>query len=193
MLQSQRRHARFALLVAAAAILSACSRDEEGAAAPAGEEQTADAKGGSEPAAIELETSATRPQSIAAAQILGRGLIDDGRVEAQVVEATRSGGVLTIRTRFVRQPAAEEGIKTIYSSNPNEIAYLVAGDKKYFLLTDTEGKALAPPDLTLDIEEDTPLAATWWGKFPAPPPEVTAVSLVLPNVEPIDAIPLRDR
>lgn len=175
------------LAVLATAALTACgpSDGEEGAAAPA---EGGAAQG---PAAIEVQTSESRPQSAAPAAVLARGLIDDGRAEAQVVEAARSGGVLTVRTRFVRQAAAAEGYKTLYNNNPAEIAYVVAGDKKYFLLTDTEGKALAPSSLQLDIDEDRPLAATWWGKFPAPPPEVTTVSLILPGVEAIDGIALK--
>ncbi len=177
-----------------ATLLAACngSDGEDGATAGAGGGEGTRAAAG-EQEQIEVQTSAARPEPVGKAEVLARGLIEDGRAEAQVVEAARSGGVLTVRVRFVRQAAAQEGIKTLYSGDPGEDAYLVAGDKKYFLLTDTEGHALASDGLMLDIDENRPLAGTWWGKFPAPPPEVTTVSVILPGVESIDAVPLADR
>lgn len=172
------------LLALSAATLAACDRGSGGTASG---EEGAPAASASEPA-IEIDRGDKREQAAAQGRVLGAGLIDDGRAEAQVVEASRAGGILTMRVRFQRVAAAEEGYKTVYSSRDDvrPTIYVVAGDKKYFLLTDTEGQPLTPQALALDIDTDTPLAGTWWGKFPAPPPEVTRVSLVLPNMEPID-------
>jgi len=171
------------LLGASAAGLAACDGGEEAASSGAGAPPASAAS-----PAIEIDRGEKREQAAAEGRVLGTGLIQDGRAEAQVVEASRAGGILTVRVRFQRVAAATEGNKTIYGSYDDirPTIYVVAGDKKYFLLTDTEGKPLTPEDLSLEIYESRPLAGAWWGKFPAPPPEVTRISLVLPEMEPID-------
>jgi len=127
--------------------------------------------------------------------VVGRALAANGRAEAQVVEASRANGVLTLRVRFQRAQGAS-GQESVYYGAPanwKDDIYVTAGDKKYFLLADTEGYPLASDDLTLQLNDDMPVAATWFGKFPAPGPEIQAISLVLPQVEPLDNIPLSGR
>jgi hypothetical protein len=146
------------------------------------------------------ETRTAEAQDLRAAKqetIIARGLTSHGTAEAQVVEAVRQGGVLTVKVRFgpVRTPGGGSDYHTIYG-NPKtaqeEIA-VVAGDRKYFLLTDADGMPLTPPDLTVRVARDTPLAGTWWGKFPAPPAEIKTISLTMPEVEAIENIPQSDR
>ena len=175
------------LLVACAALTGCGPKTEE--AAPAA--TTSEAAPAQAPA-----TSSAPRVSVESAQVLGSGLFRTGAAQANVVEASRSGGILTVRVRFVRTQGAEDNIfHTVYSKpgDLEETAYLVAGDQKYFLLTDAEGDPLTTPALQLQIDRDKPLAGVWWGKFPAPPPEIREVSLTMPEVEEIGPIPISDR
>lgn len=179
------RSAILAILGSALA-LSACGRNDDQAA------KGADPAGPLAPSA----PAPPRPQGQIATlggEVVARSLAKNGLAEAQVVEASRANGVLTMRVRFQRAQGTR-GTETIYGySGPGDDVYVIAADKKYFLLADTEGARLASKELYLKLNENTPVAATWFGKFPAPGPEVRAVSLVLPNVEPLDNIPLTDR
>lgn len=156
------------------------------------------AAGANDAPAAEIRSEAPRPGGqieTRNAAVVGRALAANGRAEAQVVEASRANGVLTLRVRFQRAPGAD-GHDPVYYGSPaswKDNIYVTAGDKKYFLLADTEGDPLASDDLTLRLDEDIPVAATWFGKFPAPGPEIGAISLVLPEVEPLDNIPVSDR
>ena len=161
------------------------------------------AEGGGAPGPV---AAATTPEAKAQAQdvraaaqesVIARGMTSHGTAEAQVVEAVRQNGILTLKIRFgpVRTPGGGTDFHTLYS-NPKkaqEQIAVVAGDRKYFLLTDADGKPLTPPDMMVKVTKDAPLAGTWWGKFPAPPAEIKTVSLTLPEVEAIENIPLSDR
>lgn len=161
------------------------------------------AEGGGAPgpvaAATTPEVKAQEQDVRAAAQesVIARGMTSHGTAEAQVVEAVRQNGILTLKIRFgpVRTPGGGTDFHTLYS-NPKkaqEQIAVVAGDRKYFLLTDADGMPLTPPDMMVKVTKDAPLAGTWWGKFPAPPAEIKTVSLTLPEVEAIENIPLSDR
>ena len=150
-------------------------------------------------AATTQEAKAQAQDVRAAAQesVIARGMTSHGTAEAQVVEAVRQNGILTLKIRFgpVRTPGGGTDFHTLYS-NPKkaqEQIAVVAGDRKYFLLTDADGMPLTPPDMMVKVTKDAPLAGTWWGKFPAPPAEIKTVSLTLPEVEAIENIPLSDR
>lgn len=128
-----------------------------------------------------------------AASVLTRAMAANGKAEAQVVEATRQAGVLTLRVRFQRTAGANSW-ETVYGSNMDRDAvYVIAGANKLFPLTDAEEKPLITPDFTLRLGSDYPVAGVWFGKFPAPPADVRSVSLVLPKTEPLDNIPISDR
>lgn len=145
----------------------------------------------------EAKAQAQDVQAAAKESVIARGMTSHGTAEAQVVEAVRQNGILTVKIRFgpVRTPGGGSDFHTLYG-NPKkaqeEIA-VVAGDRKYFLLTDADGMPLTPPDMMVKVTKDAPLAGTWWGKFPAPPAEIKTVSLTLPEVEAIENIPLSDR
>jgi hypothetical protein len=163
-----------------------------------GQKKTTDAASGAQPAVVTTGGTAATPAVVAAQpapQVLGRSAVSDGTIQANVVEATRSGGVMTLKVRFTPVGLAEccHSV-TMYNSPKDALdkVYAVAGDKKYFLLTDAEGVPLTPDRLSPMVSKG-PMAGTWWGKFPAPPAEVKAVSLTLPEMETIDAIPLSDR
>ena len=70
-----------------------------------------------------------------------------------------------------------------------------AGDKKYFVLRDAEGKAIATNDqdgyITAKVKKDG--TYTWWAKFPAPPAEVTSVTFYTPIAPPFEDLPSATR
>jgi hypothetical protein len=130
-----------------------------------------------------------------AAAPLATGMIDSGVAEGQVIEAVRSGDILSIKMRFKPiVPGKTEMIYSTISQNDYENSfYVVAGNKKYLLLKDSNDKPLTNPKLMLRTAKDTPIAGSWHGKFPAPPKEITEVSLTIPGVETFDAIKITDR
>ena len=174
-------------------------------AAPAQGSAPATASGAASPVAVAVQAppgpaasdaaagAAAAPQT--AASVLARGLTSDGRAEAQVVEADRDAGVLTIKIRFVPiGDPAKYDTQTLYGS-PQDIKdsiFVIAGDRKYVLLKDGDGAPLAPDRLIVEAGGGKPLAAVWWGKFPAPPKAQAQVALVLPGVEQIGPIAVAD-
>lgn len=126
---------------------------------------------------------------------LATGLTDSGSAEGQVIEAVRSGDILSIKIRF--KPIVDGKTEMIYSQiSKDDYAnsfYVIAGNKKHLLLKDSNDKPLTNPKLLIRTSKDTPMAGSWQGKFPAPPKEIKEVSLTIPGVETFDAIKITDR
>lgn len=126
---------------------------------------------------------------------LATGMTDGGAAEAQVVEAVRTGNILTIKLRF--KPLVASKLERIYDSISKDAYqnsfYVIASNKKYLLLTDSNDVPLTNPYLVIKANKDSPIAGSWHGRFPAPPKDVTEVSLTIPGVETLDAIKITDR
>jgi hypothetical protein len=117
------------------------------------------------------------------------------QAEAQVIEAVRDGDILTIKVRF--KPLVDHKTETLYGSiskrDYEKSFYVLAGNKKHLLLTDSHNQPLTSPSVVLSVSKDSPIAGTWYGKFPAPPKNIAKVSLTIPNVETLDGIKITDR
>ena len=126
---------------------------------------------------------------------LATGITNSGAAEAQVTEATRNGDILTIKIRFA--PLVPDKMESIYAQitekDYENSFYVLAGDKKYLLLRDSQDTPLASPQLSIRNTKDSPVSGTWYGRFPAPPKDITEVSLTIHGVETIDSIPIADR
>ncbi|MFY0479383.1 hypothetical protein [Achromobacter marplatensis] len=140
-------------------------------------------------------TNAQTTADATAAKPLATGLTETGSAEGQVVEAVRSGDILTLKVRF--KPIIPGKTEMVYSqitkNDYEDSFYVIAGNKKHLLLKDSNDKPLTNPKLVLKTSKDTPLAGAWQGKFPAPPKDITEVSLTIPGVETFDAIKITDR
>jgi len=136
----------------------------------------------------------TQPEAPAATP-LAVGLTDSGSAEAQVIEAVRHGDILTIKLRF--KPLVAGKLERLYDSisksDYENSFYVLAGNKKHLLLTDSNDQPLTNPYLVIKTSKDSPTAGSWHGRFPAPPKDVTEVSLTIPGVETLDAIRITDR
>ena len=116
----------------------------------------------------------------------------NGDFRLAVTEATRSNGVLTLKARVTLLNGETGRRDLLYTSDAKEL-YLVAGDQKYIIHKDNEGDPLTTQDgyaPSFSRLGDTNL---WWGKFPAPPPEVKAVGFYFKNFLPVENIPITDR
>lgn len=140
--------------------------------------------------------TAARSQALATSKPpLATGITNSGAAEAQVIEATRKGDILTIKIRFA--PLVPDKMESIYAQitekDYENSFYVLAGDKKYLLLRDSQDTPLASPQLSIRNTKDSPVSGTWYGRFPAPPKDITEVSLTIHGVETIDAIPIADK
>jgi len=59
--------------------------------------------------------------------------------------------------------------------------------KKYFVVRDSEQKCMCSSDVA-DIQPGSKV--NLWAKFPAPPPEVTKVTIEVPHFQPMDDVPI---
>ena len=115
-------------------------------------------------------------------------------IVGEITQAKRKDGVLTIKLRLRNGSGKEAKVKLI-NGRDFDSYYVTAGDKKYFVLRDTEDTPLMPPVagngiLQVEIEKDG--AYTWWAKYPAPPTEVTSVTYYTPLAAPFEDIPITD-
>lgn len=126
---------------------------------------------------------------------LATGLTNSGTAEGQVIDAVRSGEILSIKIRF--KPVVMAKTEMIYSqiskSDYENSFYVIAGKKKHLLLKDSNDVPLTNPKVLIRTSSDAPIAGSWQGKFPAPPKEIKEVSLTIPGVETFDGIQITDR
>lgn len=116
----------------------------------------------------------------------------NGDFRMAVTEATRSNGVLTIKARVTLLDGETGSRRLLYSSDADKL-YLVSGDQKFMILKDNEGVPLTTSDGYDPSFRRLGDSNLWWGKFPAPPPEIRTVSLYFKDFEPAENIAITDR
>lgn len=125
-----------------------------------------------------------------AAVSLGSSEDAKSEVKLDVVEATRAGGVVTMRVRLTLI-GGKSGGRPIPGSTYSGI-YLSAADKKYMLLKDDADKELMSTNYYPDFAQ-IGATSTWWGKFPAPAAEVKAINFYFNDFAPVENVALTDR
>lgn len=117
-----------------------------------------------------------------------------GGVVAEITQMKRKDGVLTVKLRLRNTSGKDASLKVIQDRNFDSY-YVTAGDKKYFILRDTEDVPLTPQTdgfgmLNVEIAKDG--TYTWWAKYPAPPAEVTSVTYYTPLGAPFEDVPITE-
>jgi len=135
-------------------------------------------------------TTVTAPASTGAA-LQAQEVNGAAGMVAELTEATREDGVLTIKVRL-RNTGTEERYKSFETNHgAYTLFYVTAENQKYFILKDSEGEPLAPVYLTVTLGPGE--TSTWWGKYPAPPSSVTEFDFIMHEVPPFENIPITDR
>jgi hypothetical protein len=120
----------------------------------------------------------------------------DGIV-AELTECQRSEGVLTIKIRF-RNTSDKPGSLTFTHWNAggdNSKFYVTAGNKKYFMLADSDGTVLSTNSTGNGVDANIAPGKTflWWAKYPAPPADVKKINFMMPVTSPFDGVPISDK
>ncbi len=137
-----------------------------------------------------LPSSSPAAAPPAADTSLGQAMDSKGELRLEVTEAVRTGGVLTVKTR-VTMTGGKAGSRPLPGASTGEV-YLTAADKKYLLLKDDHDKELMSSNSYPNFDQ---VGATqrWWGKFPAPAPEVKAVNFYFYGFDPVENVAITDR
>ena len=126
----------------------------------------------------------------AAGPSLGQSMDAKEELRLDVIEATRAGGILTLRTR-ITLVGGKSGSRPVPGSVSDGI-YVSAADKKYLVLKDDAGKALMSNNYYPSFDQ-IGASSTWWAKFPAPPPEVKAIDFYFNDFTPVGNVAITDR
>jgi hypothetical protein len=109
---------------------------------------------------------------------------------ADIIEAKRSDGVLSVKLR-VKNSGAKEGNVHFTYSKPIDEFYVQAEGKKYFVLRDTEKVPLASSTAYTGVAPGG--TYTWWAKYPAPAANVKKFNFYWPLGAPFDDVPITDK
>ena len=172
-------HTAAMLLLAFAAGCDSQPRPASEAPAAAPAPPAATSSQGASPAPVTPQPAASAPPSLASAEGEQPGL----RIEVQELKRTE-GGTLTLRLAFVNT-----GGRTQFNvGNLDEINLIdVVGKKKYFVVRDTQDVCLCSRDIS---SLDADARANVWAKFPAPPEDVQKITVVVPQFQPLEGIPI---
>jgi hypothetical protein len=115
-------------------------------------------------------------------------------VTAEIVEAQRKEGVLTMKVRYRNAGDAPAKIRVYRNWNDDEY-YVTAGSTKLMVLKDSKNVAVAVPhgqhgETYAEIKPKG--SYLFWAKYPAPPAEAKKVSFYHPHSPPIEDIPITE-
>jgi hypothetical protein len=120
-------------------------------------------------------------------------------VTVDVVSVARKGNVLTVKFAAVNN--GSETQQVAFGFTGNNVCYAVDEESgtKYYVLTDQENNPVASakdwmPNSTHGINREVQPGKTLrvWMKLPAPPPEVSSISLFLNETDPLEDVPITD-
>jgi hypothetical protein len=112
-------------------------------------------------------------------------------VRAEILSLKRTeGGLLTLRIAFENESGGEVKNKALPGSGNVENFQLVdfLNKRKYNVLRTSDGACLCTSLNPLTSSEQG--KRVLWAKFSAPPESVTRISLLLPEAEPVDGVPI---
>ena len=150
-------------------------------------------------AALLLGFALGAPVALAQVPAIQTQDINQAGIVADLTEAKRSDGVLSVKIRLKNTGAKPEHVK-IYESAPTrktDAFYVQAEGKKYLPLRDSEKVALASAPDSYDGTLGPVIAPgatfTWWAKYPAPPANLKKFSFYWPLGSPFDDVPITDK
>jgi hypothetical protein len=112
-------------------------------------------------------------------------------VVAEITQAQRKEGVLTVRLRLRNTSDAAKTVALPYNSDDYDKVYVTAGKKKYLILRDSAKVAIAsPPAGSMALAKGA--SFIWWAKFPAPAAGDTKFSLYTSIAPPFEDVPISD-
>lgn len=114
-------------------------------------------------------------------------------VTAEVIDAVRKEGVLTLKLRF-RNSGAKAAYARIIGSSADR-TYVVAGSTKLMMLKDSKGYPLmTPQDAGGSVNPQLQPGGSYlfWAKYPAPPAEAKKITFFSELLPPIEDIPIKD-
>ena len=186
---AHKRNLRMLLVIAALLALAGCSKNEPATTTTAS--QPAATPATSAPASAPAAAPAAAPATPA---IQSQDANQAGIV-AELTECKRADGVLTVKVRF-RNTTSQQIPLRVIDARDYEKFYVTAGNKKYFILKDSEGTYLTPNASSfgnLGVDLAGGQGWLWWAKYPAPSADVTKITLVTPIAPPFEDVPITDK
>jgi len=176
--------------------LFGCTKSETGSTATTSTQSTETTA----TAATAAATTATTATAATAAPTSGAVASTEGERSGARVDVTElkrtSGG--TVNLKFTITNGGSDSFSTassyfgdnaISADNYRDVSgvHLVdpVNKKKYFVVVDSDRKCLCSKELP-DIKAGEKINV--WAKFPAPPPEVTKVTIEIPHFQPMDDV-----
>lgn len=112
-------------------------------------------------------------------------------VVAEITQAQRKDGVLTVRLRVRNTSDGEKAVDLPWGDSDYDKFYVTAGKKKYLILRDSAKVAIAsPPTGRKALAKGA--GFIWWAKFPAPPASDTKFSFYTSIAPPFEDVPIAD-
>jgi hypothetical protein len=177
------------LLVAA---VSGCSQKETAATAPApATPQQSAMPAAVPPAAAPAAAPASPPANAPLASTDG----DIPGIRISIDGLKRTSDTLTLKFTVYNSSGKGFGLNGAFDNDPYHRygdlrgVYLLdpVGKKKYFVVQDTDGSFLSSSQMP-DVA--TGSQASLWAKFPAPPDDVTKMTVAIPHFIPLEDIPI---
>jgi hypothetical protein len=142
--------------------------------------------------ALGLIVASTSPAPPATAQtkvIQSQDTNIDG-VVAEITQAQRKEGVLTVRLRVRNTSDAQKTVAFPWGLDDYDKFYVTAGKKKYLILRDSAKVPLAsPPTGSKELAKGA--SFVWWAKFPAPA-DGSKFSFYTSIAPPFEDVPITD-
>jgi hypothetical protein len=135
------------------------------------------------------------PAALAQAKPLQTQEHESGTIVAELMEATRAEGVLTLKVRYRNTGQKPAALSLITEGTDWDKYYLSSGNTKYLMLKDKSGNRIASApahygDLKRNLEPNA--SFTFWAKYPAPPADVKKITFYTPHTAPFENVPVSD-
>lgn len=137
------------------------------------------------PAAATAQTSAATPLAVEQHSVSG--------IEVALMDVRRtSGDTVTVRWQYRNTLTAGQDVDELWQNYViADRAYLIdpGNKKKYLVVRDAANTPVASQHTNRHIAAGKSTAS--WAKFPAPPPDVTKITVAIPNAPPFEDVPFK--
>jgi hypothetical protein len=110
-------------------------------------------------------------------------------ISMELTSVQKTGDTIMIRFKYISTRDKPTRIDNEAGQQVSDMYYVDAKNKKkYPIIKDTESKPLSSNLVYFEVAAGETKAG--WAKFPAPPPDVTAISVYIPGAPPFENVPI---